>query len=75
MNKYLIRGIISIILAIVLILISYQLMKNENNSYKFLMAFGVIAFGYGFITIVYSFFRSIDRNTILNFRNKRKNKN
>ncbi|GGE11334.1 hypothetical protein GCM10011516_06370 [Sphingobacterium cellulitidis] len=47
-------------------------MQAENNWYKLLLTVGVIAFGVGFITLIYRLFRKIDRNTLLD---ERKNTN
>ncbi|WP_140937026.1 signal peptidase [Sphingobacterium lumbrici] len=71
MNKYLLRGILLLLTGAAAIYSSDILMENENNLYKIIMALGVILFGMGFLHIIYSFFRKIDRNTILEKRREK----
>ena len=71
MNKYLLKGLGFTIVGIIAVAYSYQLKELENNWYKALMAFGVISFGYGFITLIYRLFRKIDRNSIVENRKKK----
>ncbi|KKX49729.1 hypothetical protein [Sphingobacterium kitahiroshimense] len=74
MNKYLRRGLLEIILAIILILVSYYLMKLQNNWYKPIMILGVISFGVGFLRIIYRLIRKIDRNALIEMRKEKKDK-
>ncbi|UIR55700.1 signal peptidase [Sphingobacterium sp. SRCM116780] len=72
MNKYLRRGLLEIIIAIVLILVGYYLMNLQNNWYRPLMILGVISFGIGFLRIIYRLLRKIDRNALLEKRKEEK---
>ncbi|AIM35409.1 signal peptidase [Sphingobacterium sp. SG20118] len=72
MNKYLRRGLLEIILAIILILIGYYLMQLQNNWYKPMMILGVLSFGIGFLRIIYRLIRKIDRNALLEIRKNKK---
>ncbi|MDH5828442.1 signal peptidase [Sphingobacterium faecium] len=72
MNKYLRRGLLEIILAIILILIGYYLMQLQNNWYKPMMILGVLSFGIGFLRIIYRLIRKIDRNALLEIRKSKK---
>ncbi|MBA8985218.1 formate/nitrite transporter FocA (FNT family) [Sphingobacterium soli] len=72
MNKFLIRGLAFTLIGIGCIYYGIILMQAENNWYKLLLTVGVIAFGVGFITLIYRLFRKIDRNTLLD---ERKNTN
>ncbi len=74
MNKYLRRGLLEIILAVILILVSYYLMKLQNNWYKPIMILGVISFGVGFLRIIYRLIRKIDRNALIEMRKEKKDK-
>ncbi len=71
MNKYLVKGLSLAITGIIAVYISYDLMEAENHWYKILMTAGVILFGYGFVLLVYRIFRKIDRNTLIDDRNKK----
>ena len=72
MNKYLRRGLLEIILAIILILIGYYLMQLQNNWYKPMMILGVLSVGIGFLRIIYRLIRKIDRNALLEIRKSKK---
>lgn len=73
MNKYLRRGLLEIILAILLIFLGYYLMQLKNNWYKPIMILGVLSFGIGFLRIIYRLIRKIDRNSLLEIRKEKKN--
>jgi hypothetical protein len=67
-NKYLKRGIILSIAGIALILLGYYLKDTEVMKYGWAMIIGYIAFGLGFLYILYSLIRKIDRTAILEER-------
>ncbi|TJZ62290.1 signal peptidase [Sphingobacterium olei] len=71
MNKYLLRGILLLLAGSAAVYGGNILMENENNLYKIVMALGVILFGMGFLLAIYSFFRKIDRHTILEKRREK----
>ncbi|MGJ1324583.1 signal peptidase [Sphingobacterium faecium] len=73
MNKYLRRGLLEIILAILLILLGYYLMQLKNNWYRPVMIIGVISFAIGFLRIFYRLIRKIDRTSLLEMRKGKKN--
>ncbi|MBE8721411.1 signal peptidase [Sphingobacterium pedocola] len=71
MNKYLLRGILLLSTGIAASYGGNILMENENNIYKIIMPLGVILFGMGFLLIMYSFFRKMDRRAILQRRREK----
>lgn len=75
LNKYVLRGIVLLLLGIALNLLGYNLMEADEFKYGWAMLSGTIAFGVGFIMIVYGLIRKIDRKAILEDRaggNKKK---
>ena len=67
-NKYLKRGLLLSLAGIALILFGYYLKDTELMKYGWAMIIGYIAFGLGFLYIVYSLIRKIDRRAILEER-------
>ncbi len=67
-NRYMRRGVKLFIAGIVLILIGYYLKDTEIMKYGWAMIIGYIAFGAGFLFIIYSLIRKIDRKSILEER-------
>jgi hypothetical protein len=67
-NKYLKRGLILGIAGIGLIVFGYYLKDTELMKYGWAMFIGYIAFGLGFMYILYSLIRKIDRRAILEDR-------
>lgn len=63
MNKYLRNGLIYLVLGIVLCIFGYYLMDREILFYKWVMAVGFIVFGIGFLTVIYSLIRKIERRS------------
>ena len=70
MNKYLLRGIIGTVLGLAFCLLGLYLMDEESPSYKWILVFGVVLFGFGFLTIIYSLIRKIERHSLLDERKK-----
>jgi len=68
MNKYLKRGIIVTLLGILLCAFGLYLKDIESDWYGFVLIVGVVVFGVGFVTIVYSLIRKIERRSILEDR-------
>ncbi len=67
-NKYLRRGIWLIFLGVALILLGYYLMGVEIYKYGWAMVSGTLAFGFGFLSVIYSLIRKMDRKAILKER-------
>jgi hypothetical protein len=73
MNKYLKRGIGITLVGIILLALGMYLKRIESGFYSVTLIIGVIIFGVGFVTIVYSLIRKIERQSILETRNKQSN--
>lgn len=71
MNKYLRNGLIYLLLGIALCAFGYYLMDREIMLYKVVMAVGFIIFGVGFLTIIYSLLRKIERRSFERSRRER----
>lgn len=72
MNKYLLRGLLCVSLGGGAVFYSIYLMNKEANLYKWVMSLGVLVFGIGFLLILYSLFRKIDRRAVLKHRQTQK---
>ncbi|WP_188507704.1 signal peptidase [Parapedobacter pyrenivorans] len=68
MNKYLLRGLIGIIVGLACCIIGLFLMGQDRPLYKWAMVVGVIVFGMGFLTTLYSLIRKIERRSLLDER-------
>lgn len=73
MNKYLKRGISITLIGIILLVLGMYLKRIESGFYSVTLIIGVVIFGVGFVTIVYSLIRKIERQSILETRNKQSN--
>jgi len=73
MNKYLIRGLVLTALGIVIGLFGSFLQEEEHDVYKWVLSASVIVFGLGFLTIVYSLIRKIERKSIIDERKEQQN--
>ncbi len=62
------RGIWLILIGIAFIMLGYYLMEEDVFKYGWSMIIGTIAFGVGFLNIIYSLIRKMDRNAILEER-------
>lgn len=71
MNKYLLRGIIGTALGLALCMFGLYLMDADFPGYKWILVIGVVAFGFGFLTIIYSLIRKIERRSLLDERKKK----
>lgn len=74
MNKYLLRGLIYTAVGLACCAWGYTLMADERAIYKWVMIAGVIIFGMGFLTVVYSFIRRIERQSIIEERKEQQAK-
>lgn len=70
MNKYLLRGLAALGIGIAIVYVGYQQKQAEIQYYKLIMTVGVFLFGIGFLTTIYSFFRKIDRHSLMEDRKK-----
>lgn len=70
MNKYLLRGIIGAVSGSALCVLGLYLMDDESSFYKWALISGVAVFGVGFLTILYSIIRKIERRSLLDERKK-----
>jgi uncharacterized membrane protein HdeD (DUF308 family) len=68
MNKYLKRGLIFLIIGVLLCYYGVYSKDPLASFYKIPLVVGVVSFGYGFVTIVYSLMRKIERKDILEER-------
>ena len=62
------RGIWLILFGIGLNLLGYYLMEEDVFKYGWAMITGTLAFGIGFLSILYSLMRKMDRKSILEER-------
>ncbi|WP_270088874.1 DUF2614 family zinc ribbon-containing protein [Sphingobacterium sp. SYP-B4668] len=74
MNKYLRRGLLLSILGIFIVYGGYIMMNSEIKLYKVAMILGVLVFSWGFVTIVYSLIRKIERKSIIDARHEEEEK-
>lgn len=73
MNKYLKRGLIFLVLGILLCYYGVASKDPIASFYKIPLVLGVVSFGYGFIMVIYSLMRKIERESILEERAEHKN--
>lgn len=64
MNRYLKRGLIFVIIGIVLCYYGLYSKDPVAAFYKLPLLAGVMAFGYGFVMVIYSLMRKIERRSI-----------
>lgn len=67
-NKYMKRGLWLFLAGIGLIILGYYLKDTELMKYGWAMIIGYLAFGAGFMYIIYSMIRKIERRSILKER-------
>lgn len=68
LNKYMRRGLFLILIGVAFVLLGYYLMEEDIFKYGWSMIIGTIAFGVGFLYILYSLIRKMDRKAILEER-------
>jgi len=73
MNKYLKRGLILTVAGILIGLLGSFLQDEELGVYKWVLTLGVVLFGIGFLTILYSLIRKIERKSLENERTEQQN--
>jgi len=62
------RGLWLILIGIAFNFLGYYLMEGDEIKYGWAMIIGTIAFGVGFLLIIYSLIRKMDRNALLKGR-------
>jgi hypothetical protein len=62
------RGVLLVLIGVVLNLLGYYLMEEDIFKYGWAMITGTAAFGIGFLLIIYSLIRKMDRKAILEER-------
>ena len=67
-NKYMRRGIWLILIGVAFVLLGYYLRGEEKFKYGWSMVIGTLAFGAGFLYILYSLIRKMDRKALLDDR-------
>jgi len=67
-NKYMRRGIWLLLIGVAFVTLGYYLMEEDIFKYGWAMIIGTIAFGIGFLYILYSLIRKMDRKAILDDR-------
>ncbi len=67
-NKYMRRGIWLLLVGIAFIALGYYLRSEQLFKYGWAMIAGTVFFGIGFLSIVYSLMRKMDRKAILEER-------
>lgn len=68
MNRYLKRGLIFVVLGVALCYYGLYSKDPVASFYKLPLIAGVIAFGYGFVMVIYSLMRKIERRSIEEMR-------
>ena len=69
-NKYMRRGLWFILIGIAFNSLGYYLMEGDEFKYGWAMVTGTIAFGTGFLLVIYSLMRKMDRKAILKDRSE-----
>lgn len=64
------RGIWFILVGIAFNILGYYLMEGDQFKYGWAMVIGTIAFGFGFLQLIYSLIRKMDRKAILKDRSE-----
>ena len=62
------RGLWFILIGLAFNLLGYYLMEEDIFKYGWAMVIGTIAFGIGFLLVIYSLIRKMDRKAILEER-------
>jgi len=69
-NKYMRRGLWLILIGIAFNFLGYYLMEAEEFKYGWAMVIGTVAFGLGFLLVIYSLMRKLDRKALLKGRSE-----
>jgi len=69
-NKYMRRGLWLILIGIAFNFLGYYLMEGEELKYGWAMVIGTVAFGLGFLLVIYSLIRKMDRSALMKERSE-----
>ena len=69
-TKYMRRGLWLILIGIAFNFLGYYLMEGEEFKYGWAMIIGTVAFGVGFLLVIYSLIRKMDRSALMKGRSE-----
>ncbi len=64
------RGLWLILIGVAFNFLGYYLMEGEEFKYGWAMVIGTVAFGIGFLLVIYSLIRKMDRNALMKGRSE-----
>lgn len=64
------RGLWLILIGIAFNFLGYYLMEGEEFKYGWAMIIGTVAFGVGFLLVIYSLIRKMDRSALMKGRSE-----
>jgi hypothetical protein len=67
-NKYMLRGLLLLAAGVALNVLGWFTEQKELEVYKWAMGIGTVLFGFGFLTVLYSLIRKVERQSILEER-------
>ena len=67
---YMRRGLWLILIGVAFNFLGYYLMEGEEFKYGWAMVIGTVAFGIGFLLVIYSLIRKMDRNALMKGRSE-----
>ncbi|HCN84124.1 MAG TPA: signal peptidase [Sphingobacteriaceae bacterium] len=67
-NKYMRRGVLFLLAGIGLNLVGWVTQQQDLSVYKWAMTIGTLLFGFGFLLVLYSLIRKVERQSILEER-------
>ncbi len=68
MNRFLLRGILILVVGVLLNVLGFQLKDAELGPYSWAMIIGTLMFGIGFMNIFYSFVRKVEYKGLVDER-------
>ncbi len=64
------RGLWLILIGVAFNFLGYYLMEGEEFKYGWAMVIGTVAFGIGFLLVIYSLIRKMDRSALMKGRSE-----
>lgn len=64
------RGLWLILIGVAFNFLGYYLMEGEEFKYGWAMVIGTVAFGIGFLLVIYSLMRKLDRSALMKGRSE-----
>ncbi len=64
------RGLWLILIGVAFNVLGYYLMEGEEFKYGWAMVIGTVAFGIGFLLVIYSLIRKMDRSALMKGRSE-----